>query len=242
MSKRSKGKRKRQSLLDVWKYLHRLYIYGNIPMPLYRAFPKREYAEEFCSGRIRFQTLEYYKSIEDAERVDRTEGVGEVTAPGESIVVDLENKQLISVPGTESIHAPTFRKSHFIYCFSLPKNGKPDPELYKFGSYIVKLDCPAILLKDLAVAMQLDERLNVNPPCLESAKVIYDKFEHYPSKPKRNKLNRIRWFQKPSHYVAEREYRVHFQACSVEPISEDDTYYIQLKEPVKYCQILEKQS
>lgn len=241
MSKRSKGKRIRQSIFDAWKHRHRLYIYGNIPVPLYRAFSKREYAEEFCSGRIRFQTLEYYKSIEDSERIDRTEGYGEVTAPGESIIVDLDNKQLISVPGTENIHAATFEKSHFVYCFSLPKNGKPDPELYKFGSYIVKLDCPALLLKQLAVAMQLDEKLNVNPPCLESAKVKYDKFEHYPTKPNRNRLDRMRWSQKPSLYAPEREYRIHFQVCTVEPISEDDTYYIQLKEPVKYCQILEKQ-
>ncbi|MFT6992998.1 MAG: hypothetical protein ACJASL_004999 [Paraglaciecola sp.] len=229
----------RQSLLDVWKYQHRLYVYGKIPAPLYRAFSKREYAEEFCSGRIRFQTLEYYKVIEDSERVDRTEGYSEITAPGESIVVDLEKQELISVPGVENIYAPTFEKSHFIYCLSLPKNGCPDPELYKFGSYFVKLNCPSIFLRDLAIAMQLDEKLNVNPPCLEATKVVYDKFDHYDTKPKRAKLNRMRWSQKPSEYSPEREYRIHFQACTVESISEDDTYYIQLKEPVKYCEILE---
>ena len=160
-------------------------------------------------------------------------------APGESIVVDLKNNKLIPVLGSENIHAPTFEKSHFICSLSLPKNGGPDPELYKFGSYIVKLNCPTIFLRNLAVAMQNDERLNVNPPCLEAEKVIYDKFYHYPRKPKKSKMNRLRWSQKPNNFSPEREYRIHFQTCTVEPISKDETYYIQLKEPVKYCEILE---
>jgi len=240
MSKKSKGKRKRQSMLDLWQRQYQLFIYGKIPVPLYKAFSKKEYAEEFCSGKIRFQTLEYYKDIENSERIDRSEGISEITTLGESLIVDPRNRTMTSVPGIEKVYAPTFEKAHFIYCLSLPKNGGPDPELEKFGSYFVKLNCPSIFLTDLAIAMQSDDKLSVNPPCMEATRVVYDKFEHYIAKPRISKLNRMRWAQKPRDYAQEREYRIHFQACTVEPISEDSAYYIQLQEPVKYCEIIEK--
>lgn len=110
MSKKSKGKRKRQALLDIFKYQNRLYIYGRLPTPSYLSFDRLEYAEEFCSGKIRFQALENYKSIEDLTRADGAEGFGEVAVHGESILVDLTNNTLNSISGVETVHADTFNE------------------------------------------------------------------------------------------------------------------------------------
>lgn len=239
MSKKSKGKRKRQALLDIWKYQYRLYIYGRIPKPLYRSFDKLKYAEEFCSGKIRFQALENYKSIEDVLRADSAEGFGEVTVPGESILVNTTNKTLTSVPGVETVFADTFKKSHYIYCLSLPNNGGFGADIVKFGKYIVKLNCPSLFFKDLAIALQRDPKLTVNPPCLEATRVVYDKYSHYKAKPKSSKLDRIRWSQKPKEFEQEREYRIHFYACTVEPISEDGIFYVELGKDLQYCEIIE---
>ncbi|MBL4606380.1 MAG: hypothetical protein JKY01_00935 [Pseudomonadales bacterium] len=239
MSKKSQGKRKRKGLFDVWKRQYRLRIYGKIPAPLYKSFEKLEHAEEFCSGEIRFQTLENYQSIADKSRNDVKEGCGEITVSGESLLVNLDNKTLTPVAGIENVYVDTFKKSHYIYCLSLPRNGGYSAEIKKFGNYIVKLNCPSLLLRDIAIALQQDSKVNVNPPCLESTRVIYDKLSHYREKPKKSKLNRLRWSQKPAKYKPEREYRIHFHACTVEPISENGIYCIQLKNGVQHCEIIE---
>lgn len=51
-----------------------LKTHGQFPPLVYRAFSKREYAEQFMKGEIRFGNIYYYKRIEDENRRDRTEG------------------------------------------------------------------------------------------------------------------------------------------------------------------------
>jgi len=231
-----------QGLLDIYRVQHQLIVYGNTPVPLYRSFSKREYAEEFCSGLVRFQTLDSYKRIEDSDRIDSTEGVGEINIPGEQCIVNLEEKTLTSIPGTERLVAPASRDSHFIYCLSSPVNGSYNPELQKFGLYVVKIGNPLYFLKSLAVAIQQDSTLNANPPFLESGKVIYDKFSEYSCRPNKSKIDRIRWLQKPNSFKPEREFRIHFQVCTPKPITSNDVYYVQLGQPINSCEIIEIQS
>lgn len=221
-----------------WVHSKRLQIFGSIPSPLYRAFTKLEYAEDFCKGNIRFQTLEHYKGTEDKIRVDMTEGIGEAQVPGEALVF-AQNGDAEVVPGVERIVAPTFNGSHFIYCMSLPTNGKPSEELKKFGKYVVKIKEPIVFLNRIAEAIKTDEKLAENPPSFETSRVVYDKGAMQWSKPKMSKINRLRWMQKPASYMAEREYRLHFQTCTVKPVSRDSTYIVTVPEGIGEYEIFE---
>jgi len=55
---------------------------GQFPPLVYRAFSKRENAEQFMKGKIRFGNIYYYKLIEDEKRRDRTEGESHVRYKG----------------------------------------------------------------------------------------------------------------------------------------------------------------
>ncbi len=55
---------------------------GQFPPLLYRAFSRREYAQQFMNGIIRFGNIYYYKQIEDENRRDRTEGESHVRYRG----------------------------------------------------------------------------------------------------------------------------------------------------------------
>lgn len=221
-----------------WVISKRLQIFGAIPFPLYRAFSKLEYAEDFCRGNVRFQTLEYYKGTEDKTRVDMVEGIAEAQVPGEAIVIE-QNGVAVVVGGIEKVVASTFNNSHFIYCMSLPVNGKPSEELKKFGKYVVKVKEPIVFLNRIAEAIKADEKLAENPPSFEASRVVYNKGEMQLSKPKRSKINRLRWTQKPASYKAELEYRLHFQTCIMEPVSSDSTYIVTLSQGIGEYEIIE---
>ncbi|MFS1442215.1 hypothetical protein BCT40_10425 [Vibrio lentus] len=223
---------------STWALSKRLQIFGVIPSPLYRVFSKLEYAEDFCKGNIRFQALEYYKKTEDEIRGDIAEGVGEVQVLGEALVID-QNGSAEVVAGVERIVAPIFNDSHFIYCMSLPTNGKPSEELKKFGKYVVKVKEPIVFLNRIAEAINADEKLAENPPSFETSRVVYDKGAMQWSKPKKSKINRLRWMQKPASYMAEREYRLHFQTCTVKPVSSDSTYIVTIPEGIGEYEIIE---
>ncbi len=60
-----------------------LMTHGEFPDIVCRAFEKREYAEEFLNGKIRFGRIYYYKHIEDETRRDRTEGESHIRYAGE---------------------------------------------------------------------------------------------------------------------------------------------------------------
>jgi hypothetical protein len=223
---------------SLWVISKRLQIFGAIPLPLYRAFSKLEYAEDFCRGNVRFQTLEYYKGTADKTRVDMVEGIAEAQVPGEAIVID-QNGGAFVVAGIEKVVAPTFNNSHFIYCMSLPVNGKPSEELKKFGKYVVKVKEPIVFLNRIAEAIKADEKLAVNPPSFEASRVVYNKGEMQLSKPKLSMINRLRWTQKPASYKAELEYRLHFQTCTIEPVSSDSTYIVTLSKGIGEYEIIE---
>ncbi|ELA9846512.1 TPA: hypothetical protein ACN341_004495 [Vibrio parahaemolyticus] len=238
MSSRVRYKQLISQMKSSWVISKRLQVFGAIPSPLYRVFSKLEYAEDFCRGNVRFQTLEYYKDTEDKTRVDMAEGIAEAQVPGEAIVINQDGGAAV-VAGIERVVAPTFNDSHFIYCMSLPVNGKPSEELKKFGKYVVKVKEPIVFLNRIAEAIKADKKLAENPPSFEASRVVYDKGEMQLSKPKRSKINRLRWMQKPSTYKAELEYRLHFQTCTMEPVSSDSTYIVTLSKGIGEYEIFE---
>lgn len=227
-----------RSLLDMYQVRTRLQVYGSVPVPLYKAFDKLEYAEEFCRGKVRFQAIENYKRIEDATRSDASEGMGMVQYPGESLVVDLGKKTMRSVPGDEELHVTTLPDNNFVYCLSLPHGGSHDKNIEKFGGYIVRIGCPINFLISLSEAIVSDERLAINPPSLQASRVVYSKGTKISSKLNRSKAQRIAWAQKPASFSVEREYRLHFNASPPLKLSEDGVYYIDMKKDIFCCDII----
>lgn len=226
-----------QSILGIYSFGFGLDVFGKVPVPLYKAFSKLEYAEEFCSGRVRFQAIENYKSIEDETRIDMSEGVGKARYPGESMVVDLAKKTISSVPGEEKIEVATPCKNNYIYCLSLPWGGAHDEGIEKFGEYIVKIKSPIAFLRGLSIAVRADSKLKHNPPRLEASRVKYDKGGRLLLKPGRSKASRMAWSQKPALFSSEREYRLHFSAGSPYELSSDGVYYIDMAEKYCFCEI-----
>ncbi|CCN38207.1 hypothetical protein VIBNISO65_830019 [Vibrio nigripulchritudo SO65] len=238
MSSRVRYKKLISQMKSSWISARRLQVFGSIPSPLYRAFSKLEYAEDFCKGNIRFQTLEYYKNTEDKTRVDMAEGIAEAQVTGEALIIGPKGSGKVVV-GVEKLVAPTFNDSHFICCMSLPLNGKPSKELAKFGKYVVKVKEPIVFLNRIAEAIKADEKLAENPPSFEASKIVYDKGAMQQSKPKRSKINRLRWMQKPATYETEREYRLHFQTSTLKPITKDSTYIVSMSGGIGEYEIIE---
>lgn len=238
VSSRVQYKQLISQMKSSWIRAKRLQVFGSIPSPLYRAFSKLEYAEDFCKGNIRFQTLEYYKSTEDKTRVDMAEGIAEAQVPGEALIIDPKGGCKV-IAGVEKLVAPTFNDSHFIYCMSLPINGAPAKELAKFGKYIVKVKDPIVFLNRIAESIKADSKLSENPPSFEASKITYDKKAMQQSKPRMSIVNRLRWMQKPVTYKAEREYRLHFQTCTLRVITNDSTYMVSLPEGIGEYEIIE---
>ena len=209
------------------------------PEFLFKAFEKRSYAEDFCNGNFRFSTLEYYKNSEDSERADKTEGVGRVKMDGEELVVDLKNKVIHSRPGISNLHVDASSRERFISCFSNPKDGTIESLPQKFGTYYVKIHNPKQLFRDIEKAIDNDEGLQQNPPCLEASQVRYDKDEYVGKIDNREEIRMLAWMQKPSHYADEQEYRIQFWFSGREFIDSPNNYTVSSGDSIDYCEIIE---
>lgn len=110
----------------------KLKVHGDYPHCVYRAFDKKDDAEKFINeGRFVLGNLKKYKNIEDSSRKDETEGEAVFQRPG----IDTSTHCELVNP-------------RFILCTSLP-----DVDLAhmveKFGKYIVKIDNPKQLARDI---------------------------------------------------------------------------------------------
>ena len=211
------------------------------PELLYKAFEKRSYAEDFCNGKFRFSTLEYYKNSKDSERVDKTEGVGKVKRDGEELVVDLTNRVIHSKPGISNLHVEASSRERFIICFSNPKDGTIESLPQKFGTFYVKINNPKQLFHDIEKAINNDKGLQQNPPCLEASQVRYDKDDCVGKLENKEEIRMLAWMQKPIQYADEQEYRIQFLFSGREFINSPESYTVRFGDSIDYCDIIETQ-
>lgn len=182
-----------------------------LPKYLVKAFSEREHAESFAAGRVRFSTLGYYRQIEDRERRDPNEGRGGVLAPGEQLLVDLTNRTIASVPGTENHNAWALPEDHFICCLSASECCDVEALPRKFGNHYVIVESPAELLRLVVAAVGVHPDLSRNPPHVEAAAVRYDRGAHMGARFPREEMLRLAWSQKAPEFEGECEVRLHFQ-------------------------------
>lgn len=90
---------------------------------MFKSFEIIDYAKSFIAGNVRFSTLKYFREIEDANRKDKSEGMGQAKINGEVLVVDLETKTISSQPGVENLVVEANLSEHLICCFSICESG-----------------------------------------------------------------------------------------------------------------------
>lgn len=159
--------------------------YGEFESVLYRAFKKKEYAEQFISGKIRFGSIYKYKRIEDLKLQDKTEGEAHVTVDN----VD-----------HHSMNASTHT---YIYCFHRSIEAAKEAG---FGEYIVRLENPISLAISITDSLKMLNGKFYGG--VEGVVVEYNKGESRPEAMSTLEMARLTYAQKPRcPFVIENELR-----------------------------------
>jgi hypothetical protein len=182
-----------------------------VPSVLYRVFDEEKWALAFINtGMIRLKTLSCFASIEDDIRADPTEGSSSIQTPGEIIKVginqDGEIKYAHAEPGLVNWRGSVINPI-YIYCFSYPPNGDTTLLPIKFGNYIVRIDDPEQLAKDIKDYLIQKEALR-DSPVVEYLPVVYNKDSVISNKLDNPALFQLQYTQKSASFSDEYEYRL----------------------------------
>jgi hypothetical protein len=121
-----------------------------VPSMLQRVFQNEDHARQFIAGKIRFGLLQRYRKMEGC-RQDETEGKAAIRWNLEAENPDLHN---VSYSGSSL-------NPYYVLCTSHPAVCKC--QLTKFGSFIVRINEPLILLERLCAAWKNDDRASSSP-------------------------------------------------------------------------------
>ena len=171
---------------------------------LYKHFPRREYAETLISGVVRFGSLDYYRSIEDAARGDPTEGtaVARHWSEGrEAVVLGADGIRVIDSPG-EVTRTSQAGNAVFIVCFTL----EPSHSTQKLGKFLVEISDPRVFIDHIRGSLDPSCRWQRNA-VVHGWHVEYDKGELCSQEGEHDPL-RISVTQKPREYADQKEFRI----------------------------------
>jgi hypothetical protein len=187
------------------------------PPCLYRAFSKKEYAEDFIVGKIRFGSLNYYRRIERDPRQDTTEGIGKARYKSNisSVKIDKQSGESLEFEQPGLMNLKT-NSPNSMYILSL-SGSDIDLEYLsnKFGRYIVKISQLEKFKEDLNKAFPL----RIFP--IQFEKVQYNKgFVVDIPEDDLSFYLKLSYAQKPEEYSQEKEYR--YVAIVKEPILDED--------------------
>ena len=156
----------------------KLETFGDFPPALYRAFDKREYAEAFVNGKVRFGLASHYSEIEDVERSDLSEGIGSIIAPGTVIKVTMNHDGQVTRQWEEAghvHHTVIFGNAIYVLSLSYPTDSDLSLLRKKFGPYVVKVEKPRVFSQDLTNALANGPTDTAN--VIECVRVLYNKGE-----------------------------------------------------------------
>ena len=183
-------------------------ISGRFPRRLYKAFGEESHARAFVDqGIIRLSSLDYYQSIEDTARADRTEGEARLRVKGNvrRIVVGNGPTREEVTPGYVQ-YTGNLLNAVYILCSSKPPKDDRSKLPTKFGKFVVQIDDPKALALDMAKAIVAEDKLGV-PPIVRFCKVTYDKNTKLEREPDPRARRRLTYTQKPARFSDEYEYR-----------------------------------
>jgi len=163
-----------------------------IPPYLYKGFTKEMYAMEFLEkGKFRLGLLEHYKTIEDDNRRDESEG------KSESIVKQYLPDFTLYLKGTHI-------NPLYLFCTS-----GPDVDLEYMKAkwpFVVKITGPEKLKNSLDENKPLNTKMEIVSKC-KIEKVRYTKWEAVEIDPDSIEAVRLSYTQKPRSYEKECEFR-----------------------------------
>lgn len=191
----------------------RFETFGDYPQALFKFFPKKDYADQFLAGAVRFGSLAYYATIEDDDRQDAGEGKGAFAAPAESVTTvhldgDGEVIGATKAPGDMN-HQIDLGNPTYIVCCTDPEGSDMDRLKEKFGPYVVRIDDPVRLGQELTDQFaELEKTHPLAGSLVECARVVYDKGERRDTEPTNEEMFRAAFTQKPPSYAEENEVRL----------------------------------
>jgi hypothetical protein len=190
--------------------------FGDFPPKLFRCFAEEKHARAFVDvGYLRFRPVTYFASLEDAIRADSSEGKAHLQVPGDVTTVRFDDKgNVVGVteePGYINFQSE-FINPVFVYCFSYPPGGDITLLPAKFGRFVVQVDEPLQLARDLTVRMTEDGVLR-RTPVVECHRVVYNKGEKSQQVEDHFQRTRLNFMQKPSSFADEYEYRLASVDC-----------------------------
>ena len=159
--------------------------HGQFEDKAYRCFPRKEYADQFIRGEIRFGVIDYYKNIEDDIRRDKTEGESHF------------------IVGVRSGHSFFASNSIYILCFHRTLQSAKESG---FGPFIVEINNVRQLAED--ITEQLEKSPSKFFAGIEGVIVVYTKGEVIERKPSSIEIGRLAYAQKPRDpFSVENEFR-----------------------------------
>ncbi|EGQ9522635.1 hypothetical protein [Vibrio vulnificus] len=157
--------------------------HGEFPDVVYRAFDKREYAEAFIAGNVRFANCNNYLDITDSRR-DVTEGTG----------LYLKDDRLTTIRFcSNSIFIQSFHRT-----FESARNAG-------HGRYIIELHNPFNLAT--AITKELHDSSFKAYGGVEGVNIIYQHGDFKGEQLSSYQSSRFTYSQKPSSYSSEEEFR-----------------------------------
>ncbi len=162
-----------------------LEAHGEFPEVVYRVYDSLEYAEKFIAGNCRFGNIKYYKTIEDEDRRDVTEGEAQVSFNG------------------VMRHSSFCTTSFFILSFYRTIESALAS---KKGEYIVEVTSPRYLAEKISTSLeQLEYKFFGG---VEGVNIEYTYADKKIIKPNSIELARLTYAQKPIKFSNDEEFRL----------------------------------
>ena len=216
-------------------------IHGNFPEQyLLKAFNNEAYMEDFINhGKLRMRVLQYYRTIEDRGRADKTEGEAHIQVPGtvEKVVFFPGDPGRVEVHEEDGLQQHHIQLGNPVYIFCASQASVDSRYLIrKFGSHLVQITNPKQLAADILSFLPSIPEINANQ--IEGHAVKYSHGQVVKSKPERNEFTTLSYIQKPKSYSPECEFR--YAVVSKEPPLqrvERKFIDINLNRPLSYASI-----
>jgi hypothetical protein len=194
------------------KYLMK--AHGQFDNCAFRSFSKKEHAEQFIAGKIRFTSIYHYEEIKDEKRRDKTEGKSHVVVNSRSIQ---------SKFASNSIYIVSFHRT----LQSAKENA--------IGPFIVEIKNPKQLAEDITEQLQL-----LPMKCfggVEGVIVEYTKGEECERELNSVDIATLAYAQKPREpFYSENEFRLVI-ICKE---SIGDFFTVQIGRKLDYCKMHKK--
>lgn len=185
---------------------------------LYRAFTAESYATEFLAGRFRMRRVDQYREIEDAARVDATEGLGHyVDGIGVNEHFELGNPIYVLCCSAADVDLRFLRS--------------------KMGSFVVRISDPAQLATDITYSLkQSGMKIFGDTKCRAVEYTKGSRIEDNLDEMERAELSVV---QKPPLFSEEKEHRL-FVVTNVDCLAQSMPAHISisLQRPLPYAEIV----